>query len=52
MKNRFNFPCSAQLVRFKVANNIKKIKQSYLTLAKGSRATVLSSEYMKKAGYK
>ena len=52
MKNRFNFPCSAQLVRFKVANNIKKIKQPNLTPIIRSLATVVSSKYLKKAGYK
>ena len=52
MKNRFIFHSSAQLVRFKVANNIKKIKQSNLSPAIRSLAAVLSSEYLKKAGYK
>jgi hypothetical protein len=52
MKNRSVFPGSVQFVRFKVANNIKKIKQSYLTPTIRLFATVLSSENLKKAGYK
>jgi hypothetical protein len=51
MKNRSIFPCSAQSVRFKVVNNIKKIKQSNLTRIIRSLAIIVSSKYLKKAGY-
>jgi hypothetical protein len=53
MKNSFIFHSSAQLVRFKVANYIKKIKlQSSIIPEIRSLAIVLSIEYLKKAGYK